>query len=304
MPVRNMVEAVPDIIACLQNAVREAVMRRTLVIGLTAGFDSRLIAAIVHSLPEIHDRVQFITFQDDWGCPAGHPDITGAKSIAETIGLPHSVVEASEASTAHANAARASEAMQATRFEAWGEVANFPGSFIISSWASEVGRAYYRWPGWKDSGAYDAQNVTGLANLPEFRAEAEDWATGASRVQERFGLPVADLLYWELRVGRWNAAAFNIMNIGGGDWLTLYSCRRLFELMLSIPEKQRGKKGHDLYVALIGQLCPALLNQAFSPPTLWERGYFLRVRARHAVANLLLALGLLDVVRKMLRRAS
>lgn len=303
LPRASLQQNAPLIAGVMVGLVRAASVRSPLAIGLTAGYDSRLVAAAASKLPAAKERVLFFTVEDTHATPAGHADITGAQEIARLTGIPHVVRQSNTALSAETRTTfRESEGMVAPRFEEWADLSRAPelaGRAILSSWASEVGRNYFDWPGAVNAGVREVIACSGAGNFADLRQEAQRWFEEASSVQASYGLRVTDLIYWELRVGRWNSACFNILGQGAW-WMTLYTCRELFELMIAVPPEQRGKKGSNLYTAVIKLLCPALAEQAFTPLTVREKLHYVRkVGIRHAIAKLLLKVGLLAPARRL-----
>lgn len=307
MAPRSLADSVDSIAECLRGIVGAAAQRAPLAIGLTSGYDSRLIAAVVATMPDVKERTLFFTIQDEHATPEGHDDIEGAQWIAAQVGVPHVTVVSSTASPEMQDRCRRSEGMVAPRFEDWAELSqrpDFKGRLVVSSWASEICRAYFTWPNSENAGAEEALGCSGLKAFPEFLDEAQRWASSARTVQDDFGLTVTDLIYWELRVGRWNAAAFNILGQGAW-WMTLYTCRDLFERMMAIPVGERGYRGDKLYPAVIAKLFPVLLDRPFTQYGLKQRAYyFFQNDLRHGVARGLMKLGAYDFAKAIKKRIS
>lgn len=153
--------------------------------------------------------------------------------------------------------------MTAPRFEGWAAACEneLQGKTVLSGWCSEVGRAFIRWPG------SEQVTATQIANCNGYRGteleEHETWHRDALTVRETTQTNILDLFYWELQ-SRWIGSGFNILN-AGCDWVSVYSCRDLLDLMLSVPEVDRGGKEQRLYSAVIRDLNPSLLEIPFNP---------------------------------------
>ena len=297
LPKRTITDSAPRMGQIMRGSLAAAANRAPLAIGLTSGYDSRLIAA---AAPET--GAVFFTMQDGHACPEGHADIEGAKTIAGLLGMQHAVHVATGSESLRINA-RQSEAMQAERFEDWAAVSQDFKRICISGWASEVGRDYMAWPGSEYAELRDILNCAGVHRFSELHGEAQVWLGEAKDVSTRFGIKVIDLLYWELRVGRWISAAFNILNQGEW-WMTPYTCREMFEAMLAVPSKERGYHGRRLYLAAIGHMNPELAKLPVTPLALRERLTLLRSHhLSRAVARALDTLGLLRRLRRLRARA-
>jgi hypothetical protein len=262
------VETAAPQIARILGRIMESTRRFPLTMGVTGGFDSRTLCG---ALPAA-ESVQFFTFEDQFGCPPGHSDIRLGKAVAETIGGTHETVPV--AAEAGGDIAQASESMLAPRFEQWAEASSrkLTGRTVLSGWCSEIGRAYYRWPGNENASARQiaACNGYGHRALAEHVAvEHASWFAEACRVRDDTGINILDLFCWELR-SRWIGSGLNILNTGC-NWVSIYSCRALLDLMLSVPEKDRGGRDQRLYRAVIKELNPALLDIPFNPKSALKR---------------------------------
>lgn len=290
-------ESAPKIAEVMQGIMRAAANRAPLAIALTSGYDSRLIAAAASNVAA--DRINFFTIQDEHATPEGHADIVGAGKIAETLGIAHHLTVAPAVSRFRTQS-RQSEGIIAERFEGWADVsAQFSDRICISGWGSEVGRNFISWPGSENVNAHDVLACNSLLGFPELVDEAEAWASDARQINQRLGFKTTDLLYWELRLGRWCSAGFNVLSQGNW-WMTVYTCRDLFELMIAVPDRQRGNRGARLYPAAIACISRSIADLPFSPVSLRERLYYFRKRdLPHAVGYALHRLGLLNTIRRI-----
>ncbi len=300
---RSLEDSVPHIVAILTGIWTGILARSPTALALTGGYDSRVLAAALSLAPDAKTRSIAFTIEDTHATPEGHTDIELATWIANTLDLEHHKLHADDnIPQAMRDTIRATEGMQAPRFEEWAALSQqepLSGKLIVSGWASGIGRAYYSWPG---SENIDAQDVLEISHLPDdlkplFLEEAQSWLDGARQASRTSGVPVSDMLYWELRLSRWISANYNIMGHGGW-WMTPYTCRDLLMAMIAIPETERGKRGHRLYVELIRQMRPKLLDRAINPETLGQKlKGFAGHKTKHLIATMLVKLGLYEKVR-------
>ena len=277
--------AIPPILTGLLQAISN---RAPLALGLTAGFDSRLLAA---AIKHVECNVECFTFVDD---VTPDSDVEGAHWIASKIGKELRVVSAPPPEEYEG------EAMRAPRYESWAQ-AEFSERIILSGWASEIGRNYLTWPGSSEADAQDVLKCTSSREFEDLVPVAEAWLNGAHKVRADTGIPIDELIYWELNVGRWCSAGFNILS-QNNFWLTPFTCRDFIEAKLAIPSSKRGKKGRKLYTALIRDLAPELMERPVNPEPLAARFLlFLKHGLRHSAARILVALGLYRTMRKIKR---
>ena len=300
-------EAIPKIAEILTGIMYGLVHRSKIALALTGGYDSRLLAAALSQVPEARDRAITFTIQDRYATGPGHYDIELARWIATVVGFEHHTLYADASlDTRWRNQIRGSEDMQAPRFEEWAKLSSedpLVDRLILNGWVSPVGRAYYSWPGSENVDVEDVLNVCHIEGpeREDLREEAKRWLEGARDATQQSGVPVSDLLYWELRVPRWVGSCCTILGFGG-FWMAPYSCRDLLMTMIGIPEDERGKSGHPLYVELIRHMRPELLERPINPKTFSQRvKAFIAIGAKHRLAKLLVYLGLYDTMRRLRR---
>lgn len=291
---REMAPLIGDIFV---NIVRAASHRHKLSYAATGGFDSRIIAGAIGNVPGLAGETDFFTFRypnDEQGV---HDDIVIARQVAHRIGAHHRIIEAESDHPAPAvsQVCRRSEEFLATGFEGWAEKSSSEveaGRLILMGWASEITRRFFRWPGSDRVTPAQLAACGGVHGVPPLSAAFADWLPDAQRAQEQTGLPILDLLYWENRVGRWCGGGLNILNTGA-NWMTLYSCRDLLNLMLSVREPERGGSRERLHRDIIAYLKPELAQIPINPTPLRTRAKSaaswlarsLAVKARRAVGR-------------------
>ncbi len=261
-PQRSAAEVAPAVAEMMVNIVRSASQRFQLAIGVTSGFDSRLPASAIHRIAGLASRTVFFTIRD-FECPPGHADITNGRRIAEAAGGTHVELVAPErASDLSRRICRQSEYMIAPRFEAWSDLGldePLRGRTALMGWCGELGRAWFRWPA-SDQVTFD--QIMGMAPAAFMRADLEQWFAAATQVRKVSGIHILDLWHWENMSGRWAANGLNILN-SASNWMSVYSCRDLLDLMLSVKEQER--KGEVFYKQVIGLLLPPVSRFSFNP---------------------------------------
>jgi len=269
---RDAAPAIGDLVVAIVTAIAA---RHPLAYAATGGFDSRLIAGAISRIPGLAEQVDFFTFRYPDDPEGAHGDIMLARKVAGLIGGTHRIIAAESDHPDPATSAicRQSEEFYATGFEGWVEKSRVEVAadrIILMGWASEIARCFFRWPG---SGKVDVEQVAqcaGIRHIESFRPEIAAWLASAEQAHARTGIPVLDLFYWENRVARWCSGGLNILNTGS-HWMTIFSCRDLFDRMLAVREADRGGSNQTLYRAIIRYLNPALAEVPINPVPLGKR---------------------------------
>lgn len=282
----SMAPAIGDLIVRIVTAISA---RSKLAYAATGGFDSRLIAAGISRVPGLPEQMDFFTFRYPRDPGGAHYDIVLARKVAETIGGRHRVIDAECDYPDPTTSAicRQSEEFYATGFEGWVEKTRTevePDRIILMGWASEIARCFFRWPGSESVTPHQIADSTGLAGIEAFQQEFVDWFASAEEAHRRTGIPILDLFYWENRVGRWCSGGLNILNTGS-NWMTIYSCRDLLDLMLSVRESERASSQQLLYRKVIKYLNPKVSVIPINPTPFSRR---LKKATIHRVKTILL----------------
>lgn len=245
LPASQIAPLVADM---LSGIVKAAANRSALAVGLTAGYDSRTLAGAVR---QAGAPAFFFTLQDKFACHAGHYDIEAGRKIAQTVGADHRVIISPNCDDPDC---AASETMPTRKFHGQAQACRqLEGKLVLSGWCSEVGRTFWRF----DPTYEKLRDQIGMFDDPALR----QWHAEASKLPTR----LLDFAYWELRC-QWVSAALNILHTGC-DWIPVYSCRDLLNLMLSVGEEERAA---ELNRQVIRLLCPELLGIPFNPRRYWS----------------------------------
>ena len=291
---KDAAPAIGDLVVAIVTAISA---RYPLAYAATGGFDSRLIAGGVSRVPGLPQKIDFFTFRYPDDSQGAHDDIVLARKVANTIGGTHRVIDAQSDYPDPATSAicRQSEEFYATGFEGWVEKSRVevePDRIILMGWASEIARCFFRWPGSDKVNVEQVAQCAGIRHIESFRPEIAAWLASAEQAHKRTGIPVLDLFYWENRVARWCSGGLNILNTGS-HWMTIFSCRELLDLMLSVREADRDGSNQTLYRAIIKYLNPAISGIPINPVPLRKR---LKKAAVYRIKTILLPVR--DAVRR------
>jgi hypothetical protein len=270
--------------ARLTGVIQAAVHRDDIALGLSAGWDSRILLAA--SRPVI-DRISIYN-----GCGAAlsdsHPDVAIPRRLARRFGFDLDLVpEPSQADPVFAKQFM-EHAWQAHPGYAIGmqaDYACYSGDKVAAIGnVSEIGKLPYRGKltnGQPVDGAFLAGFYWGGHN---HAAQALDrWLGDAD---DSKGYHILDLFYWEQRLGRWLAANFVEFDFAWRDILAPFNIRALMADLLACDEADRRPPTHSLYRELIDSLWPELLAEPINPRPAVPRSRKLRRWLRQRLARL------------------
>ena len=252
--------ATERIIQLLTGALTSFVERGQCHVGLSGGFDSRLICA---AAPEpLRKELHFYTVR---GAGTKRHDLTIPAAIARSRKLRYDVYDAIQASSEVAtqlirNTGEMFQDPVISMVPTFGKVIG--NGFCIEGMMSETLRCYY----WREpSGEQADLEPVELARLAGFgdsaiaRCGFETWRAG---VPTELGVSVLDLLYWEHRGGVWASCGWT-MKEGLYESLAPMNNRALLEAGLTIPQELRNRP-YQLFTNLIERLDPSLLKWPFN----------------------------------------
>jgi hypothetical protein len=257
-------QAVSEIGAIVRGQLSAVAARQGLHLSLTAGKDSRLLLACAR---EIVERIEFFTFVFD----ADSEDTRIATLLARRLGLRARLLPVVRATPEQSDAflRRTGHAVSGAIREIHPTLAQLnPTRMVLPALGGEVGRAYYWRPHDNRKTPLSPSGLTARLRLPHHPrivAAVADWLTGLRDLPTRF---VLDLALLELRLGGW-AGPQTYGSDPFGDTLIPLAQRRVFELMMGLPEDYRTR---DLLVSdVCRQLWPELLSLPFNRLTGWLR---------------------------------
>lgn len=265
-------EAVERISARLRGVIAATVNRFDTGLGLTAGWDSRvLLAAARPFLSELS-----VYNGRDPSTPKDDPDIVIPDRLAQQFGFElELIVGKEETDEAFAEQFRQSSWLTHPHF-ADGMQADFEYSrrqkVAVIGNVSEVGKLPYR-------GKVAADQQIDGQLLAEFYWDGHDWAANAladwiDGLSDTKGINLLDLFYWEQRLGRWLAANCVEFDFAWRDVVAPFNIRGLMIDLLATDEDLRAPPKRELYRALIASQWPELLREPVNPvprPPLTQR---------------------------------
>lgn len=250
----------------LPAVVAAAAARFDLVLGLTAGWDSRLVLTAARA---VKDRIGCITVRQR-GMPDDAVDLAIAARLTRRLGLRHEIVKAPPTTSAefsylfkrsvpfaHKHYAPDAEAIcEWTRRE----------KVALTGSGAEVGRCSFRdqmpFARWRRPTARDLARLQRMGEHPFAIRHFEHWLADIGNTH---GIPILDLFEWEQGHGNWLAMTQLEFDSAWADIFTPYNSREILTTLLAVPERDRCAPHYRLFRELIERLWPEVLCEPINP---------------------------------------
>lgn len=262
LPLGHAIKRISDTLRGLMVSVNN---RYELVLGLTAGLDSRLVLA---ASKDICKEMRFITVKQKW-MSDDYADLTVPAALLARLGLRHEIIDGSvepdkeflkifksNVSFAHEHV-YASDACAIRKY-------NDNRLVAVTGSASEIAKRYLRLPA-AEMNCVTAKHIAKLEGMGShsFAVNAFDrWLNGIS---DLYNVNLLDLLTWEIGTGSWLSTTQLEFDIAWQDIFTPYNCRQLLSDMMSVQESYRTAPTHKLYMKLIDSLWADSLSVPINP---------------------------------------
>jgi hypothetical protein len=251
--------------AILRNMMKAAHQRFELALGLTGGFDSRVIfTASKELLSDIH--IFTINYND---LSIKSSDIAVAGELTERAGVAHQVFACDK--PMDDEFASLYEQNLEGSYRSYGKIVY--GRFknldqkkvVIKAAMSEIARCFYY-----HTGVYPFNispdflcRVSRLGTDKLVQKSFSDWYADARHV-EKLGYKVLDLFYWENRVASWQAMGQLEFDLAHEEF-TPYNQRDLLVTMLGVNHNQRCMPKHRFHHELVKALWPEMDEVVYNP---------------------------------------
>jgi hypothetical protein len=260
----------------LEGSLRAACAHYELALGLSAGWDSRVVLAACR---EVRDRIAVYSARRH-DMSRLHPDVVLPLALARRLGLHHhQITQRATASRQilhllqqhtlqpHAFFAPAMEAeqryFQCRRVAILGnvsEVAKRPGG----GWLARLNeRVEHLSLTGRTISSGELADIVGMGRSGFVTRAFDDWLAG---VGDDCGYKLSDLFYLEQGCGRRLASVFTEFEFAWRDIFLPFNCRALLTDLLSAPEEGRHGPRYELYRSIIGRLWPEVLSEPVNPP--------------------------------------
>jgi hypothetical protein len=265
--------------------VEAAAARFDLVLGLTAGWDSRLVLAASRALKE---RIGCITVRQR-EMPDDAVDLLTAARLSARLGLSHQVIKAPAATSAEFSyLSKRSVSFAHKHYESDAEaIYEFAhrGKVALTGSGAEVGRVSFRdqmpLARWRRPTSRDLARLQRMDGHPFAIRHFEEWLAD---VGDGHGISLLDLFEWEQGHGSWLAMTQLEFDSAWQDIFTPYNSREVLTTLLAVKENDRCKPRYRLFRELIERLWSEVLCEPINPVRrmTWLRRIARRVRTEYA----------------------
>ncbi len=247
--------------------------RYSLIVALTAGWDSRLLMAA--SLP-MKDRISFFTF-----CRSGDRSSVGDGEVAEQLAARFGLDYERIAPAPVTPEFKAAISQEQLFLRVVPKTANIQYHLTrkdrdriinVNGNGAEVARCFYGRPGGPHSFGRVSRYLGLTPRDPFVQASLWPWYREAQEVAQRTDVRVNDLAYWEQRMGVWGAAMPFEQDIAIEE-ISPFNNTRLLLSLLTVPERARSGPHYPLFGRLLKRMEPAAAEIAINPHMLWFKKY-------------------------------
>jgi hypothetical protein len=263
IPLADALETLSGLLTGLVTAIAT---RFDVVLGITAGLDSRLVLAACKNLG---DRISGVSIQQNT-MKADNRDIIVPARLLGRIGVGHNVIRAKpKMSPAFANLFRHNVFMAHDHYgpdvEAILSCYSRQKTAITGSGA-EVGKCCYS-EEFRQSKLSEltAETLLRSVNMGENEFPVKHFNDWLMNLGEIYNVNAADLFQWEHAHGNWLAMTQLEFAIAWKEIVTPFNCRDVLITMLSLAEQYRNPSHHELFLRLIERLWPELLCEPINP---------------------------------------
>ena len=249
----------------LAGLMRGAAARFEIAFAITGGFDTRVLLAASR---DICDDIYFYT--SIYGnLDRNSPDIRIPNRLLTSLGLKHHILDCR--SEMDAGFKKLYMNNVAFAHHSWGDIASglnecYPKERVyVNGNCSGVAKCnYYKstYPR-KITGAV-LSRLAGMGENKFTTAGFETWLKNTRGVAHDCNIDILDLLYWEHRMGVWQAMSQLEWDIIMEKY-TPFNCRQLLKNLVSVDKKYRMPPRHKLFELIIQNLWEEVLNEPINP---------------------------------------
>jgi hypothetical protein len=245
-------EAARRVIAILRGYLKAASLRYPLQLGVTAGYDSRILFLASKGL-----ECQYYVSRNR--AKYNDIDIAIGRKLAALHGQ---TLEVRQSLSEITDAARATQD-QSIDFPRYQPLPSTPsGRMTITGNLSEIARNYFGDVGYRTGG--DLAQTIRLGGLDHAEEAFDEWLQSGLPVFQAYGYDYRDMFYWEERTGNW-AAKGKTEGALRGNVFSPFSSHILLETLLSTNRADRDKHFNTLYDTILKILSPNALDVPINP---------------------------------------
>ncbi|MEZ4796333.1 MAG: hypothetical protein R2785_04090 [Flavobacteriaceae bacterium] len=252
-----------EVLSILKNSIEAYSNRYDLKLGLTSGYDSRLLLA--SSLP-IKEKIKYFTFnRNDTYVKR---DVSIAKQLAETYQLDYKTIETealtSEFISQFSNEFIIPRILEKTKNIQWFKNQDLKNTAVVSGNGGALIRSIYN--------EQDFKTNESICKAIEYEPKGfhlkalNEWLSTAKKYASENTLLLSDLFYLEIRLGKWGNKMVHELDISGIEEFTPYNNRHImFSLLLNHNEAERK----TITLNLLEQSVEGITSLPFNPKT-WK----------------------------------
>jgi len=252
-----------EVLMVLRNSILAYSERYSLMLGLTSGYDSRLLMS---SSITINKIIKYFTFSriDTYV----KQDVSIAKRLSEMYNLDYEEIKTEDLSPEFKSEFKKQflipRLLDKTKNIQWFKNQNLENTAVISGNGGALIRSIYDDDNFKDSASicktieYEPSNLN-LSSLDSWLASAMEYASKSR-------LLISDLFYLEVRLGKWGNKMVHEMGVSGVEEFSPYNNRYLmYSLLLNYNQDERK----TIILNLLEQSLEGVTTLPFNPKT-WK----------------------------------
>lgn len=258
------VEKATDILKGLMQAAHH---RFELVVGMTAGIDSRVVLAASR---DIKDNLVGITVRQG-RMLENHQDLRIASSLLGRLAIPHKIFKALPfMSAAFSKVFKQNVFMAHDHYGPDVEVIldQLSRSKVVATGSgAEVARDPYIGFFNSEKTEFSANDLARLQNMEGNEFALKYFTFWLEGTGDLYNIHLLELFGWEQGHGNWLAGTQLEFDLAWKDLFTPFNCRELLVCLLSIDLDKRNKISSDdrLFISLIENMWPELLQEPINP---------------------------------------
>jgi|GEM_PF-2498801 len=252
-----------EVLITFKNSISAYTMRYSLMLGLTSGYDSRLLMSSSITLNKL---IKYFTFnrKDVYV----ERDVTIAKKLVKQYKLNYKDIEVEALSEAFKTEFEqlflVPRLLDKTKNIQWFKNQNLQNTAVVSGNGGATIRSIYKESEFKDS--YSICKVIELEPSAYNLSAIDSWFSNAKSYTTENGLLVSDLFYLEVRLGKWGNKMVHEMDVSGVEEFSPYNNRNLmYSILLNYNEEERK----TITLNLLEQSLEGVTDIPFNPKT-WK----------------------------------
>ena len=262
---RGLDDGVNEAIKILQGLMAAASSRFDLVLGMTAGYDSRIVLAASR---KIHNKLSTVTVRQG-RMPDTHQDLVVPARLLGRLGMRHDIIRALPyMSAAFSKTFKENVFLAHDHYGPDAEaILDYNGrkKVVVTGSGAEVTREPFRNRIDANKDHYSAQDLATLQWMGDNQFAIQSFQQWLDEFDESHKVHLLDLFSWEQSHGNWLAGVQMEFDIAWRDIFTPFNCRELLVCLMSVDECYRSSPDHRLFKMLIEKMWPELLNEPINP---------------------------------------